>query len=242
MRLSQLYHQSIKEFSDSVKQSTPDSTWPEEWKTTYLKKYERFPKIMLPAPTHLENNLVNVILSRRSRRVFDKTIHKEDLSNLLYYSVGEIDRTIHDGVGRRVYPSAGTRYPLECYVLVFEAIDDICPGIYHYGVEDHNLSLILDKKIDTVALKTMVGYAFLHTAKCAVLITGIVSRSFPKYKDRAYKYILLEGGIVTQNFSLVAEALLINSVSIGILSDDVVEDILDIDGTDEIFVHSIFFG
>lgn len=242
MRLSQLYHQSIKEFSDRVKQPTPDSSWPEEWKTTYLKKYERFQKIMLPAPTHLEDNLVNVILSRRSRRVFDKTIKKQDISNLLYYSVGEIDTTTHYGAGRRVYPSAGSRYPIECYVLVFESIDDISPGIYHYDIENHNLSLIYDKKIDATLLQTMVGYAFLHTAKCAVLLTGVVSRSFPKYKDRAYKYILLEGGIITQNFSLVAEALSIDSVSIGILSDDVVENLLDIDGTDEIFVHSIFFG
>jgi len=44
---------------------------------------------------------------------------------------------------KRFYPSAGARYPLEIYPIIFSS-SDLEQGIYHYNSRDHSLELILE--------------------------------------------------------------------------------------------------
>jgi hypothetical protein len=41
---------------------------------------------------------------------------------------------------------------------------------------------------------------------------------------------------------LIAEAMHIDAVQVGTCAEDVVEEILDIDGYNEVFLHAIVFG
>jgi len=231
-----------KEWSSKVVQPTDSSTWPEEWKKTYFKTYERFPSFELPKPVHLDCKLIDTIVARRSGRTFGHEMTKEQLSTLLYYGCGETQPNARSGAGYRAYPSGGARYPVETYLLLFRPVDDLVPGVYHYAVDGHRLSLIYEIVIDRALRETMVKYDFLEQATGAFLFTGVLSRATAKYKEHAYRFAVLESGIIAENISLVSTALGIDSVMIGMLSADVVEELLDIDGTDETFIHSMFFG
>jgi SagB-type dehydrogenase family enzyme len=163
-------------------------------------------------------------------------------STLLFFSIGETNDTFEDGVGQRVYPSAGALYPLEFYVLLFQDIEDLTLGVYHYDIVSHGLRKINNVDLGGEDISRMVGYRFAQKAKFAVIFTACFSRSTSKYGERAYRYILVEAGGVMQNFSLVASSLSIDSSSIGAVADDIVEPLLGIDGSSEAIVHSMFFG
>ena len=242
MQFYDLFHLITKESSPGLKERTKVSVWPDEWKTTYFKSYERFPVYTLPVPVPLKERVGEVLLARKSHRSFSGNISKSNLSSLLYYSLAEIDKEANDGKGRRPYASGGARYPLEAYVLLFNGTEDLVQGVYHYNVENHTLELIYKGGLTKEIKEKLVVYDFLQEAGVAILLTAVMSRSFSKYREHAYRFALLEAGEVSQNMSLVATALDVPSLNIGIVATDVVEELLDIDGTDEIHLHSLFFG
>lgn len=243
MQYYDLYHQNAKQYSTDLEAVKPGpySSWPEDWKTVHIKKYMRFPIVSLPEVRAISVTLADSLLQRKSRREFSNVLHLSDISDLLYYSLGEIKEETDNG-GRRMYASGGALYPLEAYVLFFKEVDGVTPGVYHYNVDTHDMSYIYKKTFDKAFFEKMVVYNFLHNATCAILLTAVMGRVYPKYKEHAYRFALLEAGEVSQNLALLSTALHIDSVSTGILSADIVEDLLDIDGTDELFIHSLFFG
>jgi len=244
MQFYDLYHQNAKQYSHELAslKPGPSSSWPEEWKTIHFKKYMRFPVIPLPVVKDIPDTLSKVILARSSRRDFLNTLTLSDLSSLLYYGLGEVHNAELGGKGTRAYASGGALYPLEGYVLLFKEMEGLEPGVYHYNVNTHDLSFIYKKKIDKELFEKMVIYDFSHNAHFAILLTAVIGRSYPKYKEHAYRFALIEAGEISQNLALVSAALDVDSVSIGVLSSDIVEELLDIDGTDELFLHSLFFG
>lgn len=242
MYLFNIFHQLSKEFRSHVIQPTPKSSWPDEWKTTYFKVYERFPSYVLPAPARDSLPLFDTIRTRVSDRTFGHTVNKTHLSDMLHYGLGERDATAREGAGFRMYASGGARYPLEAYICLQKPVDDLPVGVYHYGVYDHSLTLIYKRDIDEALRTSMVAYDFLSQACGFVILTGVMQRSSAKYKEHAYRYALLEAGGVTEQMAVVATAIGIGTISIGVLSSDVVEELLDIDGTDEIYLHAFFFG
>jgi SagB-type dehydrogenase family enzyme len=221
----ELYHQISKFLLESVSSPIPKETWPKSWKTTYIKTYPRFKNIPLPKPEQ-----------------FTRPANLQGLSSLLYYSVGEKDSEHGEGVGKRMYPSGGARFPLEFYLLAFKPIDTLASGVYHYNIDPHSLTHIKEITFDTELLQKIVMYDFAHTAQFAIITTAVFARSTPKYGERSYRFALLEAGAAMQNFGLCAAHLNIGSVNMGGLIDDTVERLLDIDGASESIVHSIFFG
>lgn len=227
----------------SAKRISLPALAPEEEETTYIKIYERFPLFPFPEPT-TDNaaSLFSVITNRRSGRSFGNEINKQLLSNLFYFSIGETDSKTGNEIGRRVYPSAGTCYPLEFYIVVFKDMEDITEGVYHYDIGAHGLRKIRTCKLDSTYIAQKLRYVFIQRATFAVIFTACFIRSSKKYGEKSYKFILLEAGGVMQNFSLVSESLSIDSVSLGLLGEDIFEPLLDIDGSAESIVHLMFFG
>jgi len=91
----------------------------------------------------------------------------------------------------RINPSAGALYPNELYFQArgVEGIDD---GVYHYEVSSSSLTLLQKITADEglepyFGYKTaMKGYLFL--------VSAIYYRSAWKYKNRAFRYCLLDAG------------------------------------------------
>jgi len=91
----------------------------------------------------------------------------------------------------RINPSAGALYPNELYLQIRD-VEGKENGIYHYDVRSSSLTLV--KSISEVEgiepyfgyKKAMRGYLFL--------VSAVYYRSSWKYKNRAFRYCLLDAG------------------------------------------------
>ena len=97
----------------------------------------------------------------------------------------------------RINPSAGALYPNELYFQVrgVEGIDD---GVYHYEVSSSSLTL-LQSISDSEGLEPYLGYKSAMKGYL-FLVSAIYYRSSWKYKNRAFRYCLLDAGHLLGRF------------------------------------------
>lgn len=217
----------------------PIKSWPESWKTIYFKSYPRFAEIILPKP-NLSNKISfkKVLSSRISSRKFGNIpLDINQLSNLLFHSAGLKDKL--NPYSGRFYPSAGGRYPLEVYLLSLNT--DIPRGLYHYYLKNHSLEELMF--IDKFNLKKiLLPKKWVKNAACLIIITAVFERNTVKYGERGYRHVLIESGLLLQNFYLNASALSINCCAYGGYFDDPINQLLDIDGINESVVNVLLLG
>ncbi len=211
--------------------------WPIEWRTIHHKSYPRFKKI--PLPDHVQKaDLFEKLASRNSVRDFArKPILKDELGTLLKYSCG----IVSEG-GHRAQPSGGSRYPIESYLLNIVPSPGLPSGLYHYDVRAHSLTALWERTFTDEDMSKLFTYGWVGNAGCVLLLSATFARSMIKYGERGYRYIFLEAGHIGQNISLVASALGIKSCAVGGTIDDMLEQLLDIDGTTESIVYGFALG
>ena len=163
-----------------------------------------------------------------------------ELSDLLYYSAGLMICEDKEKQAKRVYPSAGGRYPLEVYPFIFK-VRGIPPGIYHHHLKTHSLELILEPPFFKTTMKQF-NQSWIKKAGVVFVITAIFDRTTAKYGDRGYRHILTEYGHIAQNFYLIASALGLGCCSMGGFIDNGLNEMLDIDGIDEGVVGVVAIG
>ncbi len=160
------YHASTKHSYNSVRSNPNRMAW-EDQPSTYKNYPNSYRKVKL--------NLDNV----------------ED--NFLYHIAGlTAKKTYPSGeYYLRINPSAGALYPNELYLQV-RGVEGKEDGIYHYEVSSSSLTL-LQSISDEVGIEpyfefktAMKGYLFL--------VSAIYYRSSWKYKNRAFRYCLLDAG------------------------------------------------
>jgi SagB-type dehydrogenase family enzyme len=141
----------------------------------------------------------------------------------------------------RSAPSAGALYPVETYLSV-QMVEGIEPGIYHYGVRDHELELLQPGDFRAEVAKAALDQGFLAEAAVVFAWTAVFARSKWKYKERAYRYVYLDAGHIAQSVALAAVALGLGSCQIAALYDDEVNAILGVDGKEESVVYMTALG
>lgn len=213
------------------------------WQTkpeTY-KFYPKAPKTKLGPPnTEGGISLWQAINKRRSIRNFaDEPIDQTTLSQLLWASQGINAESM--GYELRTPPSAGALYPAETY-LVIHNVTGIDPGIYHYGVKNHELEqLQLGDFRNAVALAAL-DQDMAFAAAAVFIWTAVFERSKWKYDQRAYRYVYLDAGHIAQNLALAAVSLGLGSCQIGALYDEEVNSLIDIDGEKESVLYMTVIG
>jgi len=216
---------------------SPNSdTWPKEWKIIEYKSYPRFPSYKLPDPKKIETSFSGVLLSRKSERDFDisREISSQELGDFLYWSAGIKDPKAPEGkedIKKRFYPSGGARFSLEIY-FAFSGNKEIPRGLYHYNVLSHSVERLLGEDGDK-EIRDAPTYSFVKEASLVFIITGTPRRLMQKYKERGYRYMIIEVGILLQNMYLVATGVGLKICGVGSDCDDFFEKILDIDGITE---------
>ena len=110
-------------------------------------------------------------------------------------------RTMHAGTPfyYRSVASAGALYPFELYLAVHH-IDGIDPGVYHYQLFDFCLTALRQGPVPEIPPVD-------HGVSATFYITGIFFRSAWKYRNRAYRYVLLDAGHLLENLRLALGAL-----------------------------------
>lgn len=194
-------------------------------KREFLKKYIRH--VLLPPPVEYKeykNNqsvklprgilphflLKDALENRKTVREFSqRKLSLRAISTILYYGFGL--NTRQDKEDHRHYPSAGGKYPLECYLINNKT--RLKDGIYHYNVRDHSLEII-NSNVPT-QLDVYIPQLAKIKSSLILIITGIVRRTTQKYGVRGKRYLLLEAGHIGQTIQLLSCALGMNSIPMG---------------------------
>jgi SagB-type dehydrogenase family enzyme len=179
--------------------------------------------------------LWETIAERRSFREFShQPIILEELSRLIWATQGITARA--RGFDFRTVPSAGALYPIETY-LVVNRVEEVSGGIYHYVVKKGELALIREGQFGRQLGHAALGQEMLEEAACVFVWTAIVERSKWKYRERGYRYIYMDAGHIGQNLYLAATGLGLGCCTVGAFFDEEVDQLVGIDGTEEISVY-----
>jgi SagB-type dehydrogenase family enzyme len=184
--------------------------------------------------------IAEVLKKRRSTRSFSsKPLTTAEVSFLLWAATG-IQRRERD-YDFRTAPSAGALYPIETY-LVVNNVEGLEKGLYHYNIEDHTLEELKLGDFGGEIAQAALGQAMLARAPLVFVWTAIFERSKWKYRQRAYRYVYLDAGIIGENMALSAVGIGLGTCQVGAFFDDEVNGILGVDGTAESVVYLSVVG
>jgi SagB-type dehydrogenase family enzyme len=96
--------------------------------------------------------------------------------------------------------------------------------------------------VSTALCSAALGQTMVRECAAVFIWTAVVARSKWKYRERAYRYIYLDAGHIGQNLYLAAVALGLGCCTIGAFFDDEVNEVLNIDGTEETAVYMGIVG
>ena len=223
---------------------------PRPWKKIYFKTYPRFLQIELSTEHskkggRQEDKLFSIFKKRKSERKFSgKCLDLKIINQLLYYSSGikDFNKAKKDfDKARRAYPSAGARYPLEIYSVVLRS-KEIPLGIYHYNVKWNTLELLLKGDFKKEFRRKITNQAWVEKSGVIIIITAVFGRTLIKYKERGWRYILIEAGHLAQNIYLISTLLRLKCCAIGGFVDKKVIELLDLNPKNELPLYLIVIG
>jgi len=233
--LGAFYHQWSKPGHGPAFGAAPD--WGRQPPRT--KTYPDVPRIPLPDPSGWQAlSLEQTIAARRSVRDYTgEPLTLDDLSRLLHAAQGITEPRR----GLRAAPSAGALYPIELYPVVRDVVG-LEPGIYHYAVQEHALERVQAGDWHTGVMQAGLGQSVLGRAAVCFVLSAIFQRTRFKYRERAYRYVLLEAGHVGQNLCLAATGLGLGACTVGAFDDDDLNELLGLDGQEEATLYIIAVG
>ena len=166
----------------------------------------------------------------------------EQLRTVLYCAYGETrDNRDNPYVHRpfRSVPSGGGLYPLELYFYQRGDVAGLAPGIYHYSPALNALHFVKPGNFDDALAHGLVEFqsGLARQLSVVVFITALFQRSVFKYRNKGYRFCLLEAGHVAQNLNLSATALGLGVINIGGFFDRRIDALLGLDGIH----HSILY-
>jgi SagB-type dehydrogenase family enzyme len=126
----------------------------------------------------------------------------EELSLLLLrtYSLTGRARQAGGDFYFRSAASAGALYPTEVYAAVM-GVAGMEPGLYHFSVAQHGLSPIRSGDLTQPVLRS-TRYTAGDAPVLTFFLSAIYFRSSWKYRERAYRYHLMDTGHVAENMAL----------------------------------------
>ncbi len=245
MRFSELYHANSRKMRTYGRREF----WPESWTTVVYKAYPALKKKTLP------NNLVDgpvtkILKKRQSKRSFSKELPLQcsQLGQVVVSSLGALPFGIssQDDQGqkplhRRPYPSAGARFPLETYLLVFN-VEDLDPGLYHYSPADNSVTFLNDGANVFKYLLEIVGFQWVVNAGALIILSAVFERAMEKYEEKGYRLALLEAGHAGQNICLMAEEVGLKCCPLALKDETKLNESIGIDGITEGVVHALALG
>ena len=144
---------------------------------------------------------------------------------------------------KRLYPSAGSLYPLQAYLHVKAGrVEGLEEGVYYYDPSSHRLILLTaDARIDA-SVHVEHNRAMVERAAFSLFLIAQMNAIVPIYgKALAEQFCLLEAGYMGQALMLGAHDAGLGICPIGALAYDAVRDHFRLD-EGHVFVHSFVGG
>ena len=199
------------------------------------------PIVGLPGST-FDGIRENTFLARQSYREFTRrTLTLDELGEWL----GCLQAMDVEGspIAKRLYPSAGSLYPVRIYILVKGgAVDALRPGAYVYDSLAHRLAWIGDATLEPDDL-SQLNQQTAEAAGFAIFLIGHLPAIRPLYGEWARDACLLEAGYIGQTLAESGLSLNIGSCAIGSVREANLRRLLSLsDDTTDIFVHTLLAG
>ncbi len=199
------------------------------------KDYSNKPTIDLPREERLSTKSLEEAFQESQRFKSLRTLRKEavtleQVSHLLQMTNGIT--AVHEFPGRKVFlraaPSASGLFPTEIYVVVNEVVG-LDPGIYYYAVTENQLVQIQNGDFRKEFARGAYSLEFLENAPLILIFTSVFGRSSWKFRERAYRYCLMDAGYVGENLALAAASLDLTANLMGDFVDEEINRLLEID-------------
>lgn len=172
-----------------------------------FKDYPGLVPIVLPSNLPLpEENLSSILGIKDTRNTLEK-IDSETVSLILRLAYTLTAKARHAGGEYffRSAASAGALYPAEIYVMS-RSVTGLDDGLYHFAVHRHGLYPIRTGDFSGYIMRTTQTPGN-KAPTLTFFLTAIFFRSAWKYRDRAYRYHLLDTGHVMENLTMGLKAL-----------------------------------
>lgn len=203
------------------------------------------PIIPLPRSLRLRDMTLDEAIRNRNslRQMRPCPITLQGLATILYSAYG-VTRPTPDSPPYRSFrtvPSGGGLYPLEVF-LYCAHVRGLQPGVYHYSPSKNHLRFLREGDHTAQVSDSLMQPEIAVNASVIMFITALFERSVFKYRDRGYRYILIEAGHAAQNINLVTTVLGLGSVNIGGFYDREVDAFLCLDGVTHSTIYMIAIG
>ena len=171
------------------------------------KTYPGINPVRLPSNTPPVKGDLLSILKRGNAGNAAGPLSMEELSLILSLTHTLTAKATYSGEDfyYRSAASAGALYPTEIYVAI-RGIKDLDDGLYYFGIHHHALSpLRIGHLSEYIAGLTIPPPR--NMPLMTIFFTAIFFRSAWKYRDRSYRYHLLDTGHVIENLTIAMKAL-----------------------------------
>jgi SagB-type dehydrogenase family enzyme len=168
-----------------------------------FKRYKHRDVLPLPQPRLPRAGFWDLVLNDPPPpQPTDDVLNASDLAAILLMSAGITAHTASGGgLGLRAPASAGALYPAELYAVAC-GVEDIQNGLYHFDPEQPGLHQLWQGKLAAAAAKRLGTEPSVLT----FFISAMYWRSLWKYRQRAYRYCLLDAGHMLANLELAVAA------------------------------------
>jgi SagB-type dehydrogenase family enzyme len=170
------------------------------------KDYYGIIRVNLPEISALPDKSFTEMLKHKDASPATGGVSIQDLSRMLFLGHGITARrqSSGDDFYYRSVPSAGALYPCELY-LAARSVSGLEDGLYHHAIHRRELGRLrtgvyMDPSGAGEPCKSF-------SASVSFYITAIFYRSIWKYRDRAYRYHLLDTGHLVESLVLAIKSL-----------------------------------
>ena len=201
MRYPALHYHRLSSY-ERLKMAPHTLDW--EHEPAAYKKYPGKKVLYIPLEVKLEPSSFFKLVPQQGKQAQNLSLSFEVLGQLLLLTQMLTGRAQHANgeIWFRSIASAGALYPCELYVAC-PGVAGLAAGIYHYDVSKPALVLI---RSGNPMLELGGDNKASGTPMLTILISVIFFRSSWKYRDRAYRYHLLDSGHLLENLLLALRA------------------------------------
>ena len=165
------------------------------------KAYPVLPTVALEPRAGMTGRSFWQVMQETEGAFRDATLDIQSLSAVLGLAYGY---TARQRLGGQEYlyrsvPSAGALYPVEIYVSG-AGVSGLPPGLFHYNIHDFTLQQLRDEHESTRIAETL-AIQESENSWISFILSGLFFRSSWKYRERAFRYVLLDTGHLVENLA-----------------------------------------
>ena len=186
----------------------------------------------------VKQDIHKCILDRKSHREYTKeALTIDELSYLLWATQGVKEIRGDNYATVRTVASAGARHPFETYLAV-QNVEGLKIGIYRYLALEHKLLFLFeDENISEKITTGTLGQKFAGTAAVNFIWSCLPYRGEWRYDKLSHKVMLIDAGHVCHALYIACEALGLGTCALAAYDQNLMDDLVKIDGNDEFVVY-----